>query len=479
MICNMTTGSPAGRIVRFSIPLLIGNLLQQVYFMADMAIVSRTLGMSAMAAVGATGALCFLIFGFFFGLTNGFTVITAQRFGAGDFRGVRRSAAVSVLLAAAATVGGMLLSLPFAEWLLTLMRTPADIHRQAVVYLLVLCWGMGATVFYNLLSCLIRALGDSWTPLRFLMAATVLNIGLDYLFIVPFGWGIAGAALATVLSQALSALLCAWYILRHFPMLRPHRSDWKFDPAFAWEHLRVALPMACQFSITAIGVVVMQQQINVFGTATVAAFTAGARIEQLAVQPMFTLGIAVATFSAQNFGAGRLDRVRSGVNQGTLISVFWCVASGILLAVFSRELVGIFIDTAAEPAATAQARNYIYMTTSLFVVLGQLFIYRNALQGVGRSFVPMMAGVVELVVRIAASLLLAPLFGYLGVFWATPLAWVGATLLLAGAYFTVVPRLGKVAARRRSPARILPPFQLRLRYWLGLLPVRALKQPEK
>jgi len=243
--------------------------------------------------------------------------------------------------------------------------------------------------------------------------------------------------------------------------------------------LRVALPMACQFSITAIGVVVMQQQINVFGTATVAAFTAGARIEQLAVQPMFTLGIAVATFSAQNFGAGRLDRVRSGVNQGTLISVFWCVASGILLAVFSRELVGIFIDTAAEPAATAQARNYIYMTTSLFIVLGQLFIYRNALQGVGRSFVPMMAGVVELVVRIAASLLLAPLFGYLGVFWATPLAWVGATLLLAGAYFTVVPRLGRAPARRRSPGRILPPFQLRLRYWLGLLPVRALKQPEK
>lgn len=479
MICNMTTGSPAGRIVRFSIPLLIGNLLQQVYFMADMAIVSRTLGMSAMAAVGATGALCFLIFGFFFGLTNGFTVITAQRFGAGDFLGVRRSAAISVLLAAAATAGGMLVSLPFAEWLLTLMRTPADIHRQAVVYLLVLCWGMGATVFYNLLSCLIRALGDSWTPLRFLMAATVLNIGLDYLFIVPFGWGIAGAALATVLSQALSALFCAWYILRHFPMLRPHRSDWKFDPAFAWEHLRIALPMACQFSITAIGVVVMQQQINIFGTATVAAFTAGARIEQLAVQPMFTLGIAVATFSAQNFGAGRLDRVRSGVNQSTLISVFWCVASGILLAVFSRELVGIFIDTAAEPEATAQARNYIYMTTVLFVVLGQLFIYRNALQGVGRSFVPMMAGVVELAVRIAASLLLAPLFGYLGVFWATPLAWVGATLLLAGAYFTVVHRLGKVAARRRSPGRILPPFQLRLRYWLGLLPVRALKQPEK
>jgi len=479
MICNMTTGSPTGRIVRFSIPLLIGNVLQQVYFMADMAIVSRTLGMSAMAAVGATGALCFLIFGFYFGLTNGFTVITAQRFGAGDFRGVRRSAAVSVLLCAVATGVGMLVSLPFVEWLLVRMQTPEDIHRKAVVYLLALCWGMGATVFYNLLSCLIRALGDSWTPLWFLMAATVLNIGLDYLFIVSFGWGIAGAAVATVMSQTLSALLCAGYILKHFPMLRPRRGDWKFDSAFAWEHLRIALPMACQFSITAIGVVVMQQQINGFGTVTVAAFTAGTRIEQLAVQPMFTLGIAVATFSAQNFGAGKLDRVRSGVTQSTLISIAWCIASGILLAVFSRQLVGIFIDTAAEPAATAQARSYIYMSTSLFVILGQLFIYRNVLQGIGRSFVPMMAGVAELVIRIVASLSLAQFFGYLGVFWATPLAWVGATLLLAASYFTVVPRLGEAVAPRRSFRRIYQALQFRLRYPLGLLPVRALKQPEK
>ncbi|MPN40077.1 hypothetical protein SDC9_187612 [bioreactor metagenome] len=209
---------------------------------------------------------------------------------------------------------------------------------------------------------------------------------------------------------------------------------------------------------------------------TVAAFTAGTRIEQLAVQPLFTLGIAVATFSAQNFGAGRLDRVRSGVNQSTLISVIWCVASGVALVVFSRELVGIFIDTGVETVATEQARNYIYMTSSLYVVLGLLFVYRNVLQGVGRSFVPMMAGVVELVIRIVASVCLAPIFGYLGAFWATPLAWVGATLLLGGAYFAVRNQLDTKKTKRYAMLRA---FQLRLRYWLGLMPVRALKQPAK
>ena len=485
----MTTGNPARLILFFSVPLLIGNIFQQLYFMADMAIVSRTISLSAMAAVGATGALTFLVFGFFFGLTNGFAVITAQRFGAKDYDGVRRSVAVSTLLGTAATGLGMLVSLPFIEQLLRLMNTPDDILADSAVYVAALCWGTAATVFYNLLSCFIRALGDSWTPLLFLVIATFLNIGLDLLFIITFGMGIAGAAWATVLAQALSALFCLLYIRRRFPLLCPRRKDWRFDAGFAWEHLRVALPMAFQFSITAIGVLVMQEEINRFGTVTIAAFTAGARIEQLAVQPMFTLGIAIATFAAQNYGARRLDRVRTGVTQCTLISVAWCIVSGIALALFSRPLVGIFIPVDSEPVATAQAQNYIYMTAALFIILGQLFIYRNVLQGIGRSFMPMMAGGAELVVRIAASILLAPVFGYLGVFWATPLAWVGATALLAAAYFTVSRRFdsGTEAGEAERPRSRLRGFRrdrlrldlLRLRYRLGLLPTRALKQPEK
>ena len=480
----MTTGNPARLILFFSVPLLIGNIFQQLYFMADMAIVSRTISLSAMAAVGATGALTFLVFGFFFGLTNGFAVITAQRFGAKDYDGVRRSVAVSTLLGTAATGLGMLVSLPFIEQLLRLMNTPDDILADSVIYVAALCWGTAATVFYNLLSCFIRALGDSWTPLLFLVIATFLNIGLDLLFIITFGMGIAGAAWATVLAQALSALFCLLYIRRRFPLLCPRREDWRFDAGFAWEHLRVALPMAFQFSITAIGVLVMQEEINRFGTVTIAAFTAGARIEQLAVQPMFTLGIAIATFAAQNYGARRLDRVRTGVTQCTLISVAWCIVSGIALALFSRPLVGIFIPVDSEPVATAQAQNYIYMTAALFIILGQL-----VLQGIGRSFMPMMAGGAELVVRIAASILLAPVFGYLGVFWATPLAWVGATALLAAAYFTVSRRFdsGTEAGEAERPRSRLCGFRrdrlrlylLRLRYRLGLLPTRALKQPEK
>ena len=464
MICDMTTGTPAGQIARFSLPLLIGNILQQFYFMADMAIVSRTISSAAMAAVGATGAITFLIFGFYFGLTNGFAVITAQRFGAQDFEGVRRSVAISLLLGLAATAAGMLLSLPTANWLLQLMRTPEDIHEQATIYLIALCWGTGATVFYNLLSCFIRALGDSWTPLWFLAFATVLNIGLDFLFILTFGMGIAGAAWATVASQAISALLCLGYMYRYFPMLRPKWSDWKWDTQWAWRHLRVALPMALQFSITAIGVMVMQQQINVFGTVTVAAFTVGARIEQLAVQPMFTIGIAIATFSAQNFGAGRTDRIRQGVNQATMISVAWCILSGIALIVFSRALVGIFLDTDAMPVETERAQYYINMVSSLFIVLGQLFIYRNVLQGIGRSFFPLLAG--------------AGGTGRAHRRLADP----RAALRLRGGVLgdaRCVDRSDAAAGGGLLPGIAQPRIQPRRRYRLGLTPVRSLKQLEK
>ncbi|MDR0931452.1 MAG: MATE family efflux transporter [Victivallales bacterium] len=437
MISNMTTGSPAGQIIRFSIPLLIGNVLQQIYFMTDMAIVSRTINPHAMAAVGATGAIGFLIFGFYFGLTNGFAVITAQRFGAQDFNGVRRSFVVSIELGIITTIAGTMLSLPIADALLKLMHTPADIHDNAVIYLTTFFYGTGAIVFYNLLACCIRALGDSWTPLCFLAFATVLNIVLDYIFILVFDMGIAGAAWATIASQVISVLLCFVYMYRFFPMLRPKWRDWKFDPAWAWQHLRIALPMGFQFSVTAIGVMVMQQQINEFGTVTVTAFTVGTRIEQLAVQPMFTIGIAIATFAAQNYGAKQFNRIRRGVFQASLICTIWCVISGAALIVFSRALVGIFLDTEAMPSVTEQAQYYICIVSTLFIVLAQLFIFRNVLQGVGHSFIPFMAGVIELIIRIAASIALAPRFGYSGVFWATPAAWIGATVLLACAYFWV------------------------------------------
>ena len=295
MTHDMTTGSPMRLIVMFTIPLLIGNVFQQLYSMADTVIVGRTIGVQALAAVGATGPLCFLVLGFFFGFSSGVTVVTAQRFGAKDARGVRRSIAMATTLctaiSAAATIGSVILTGP----LLRLMNTPEDIFDGSYAYLVVIFIGIGATVFYNLISGIIRALGDSRTPLIFLIIASILNIALDFIFILWFGMGVAGAAWATVISQLASGVWCLQFARRKYSQFQLKRQDWRFDWNFAWEHLRIALPMAFQFSITAVGVIVMQTVLNTFGSTAVAAFTAAAKIDQLAVQPGFSIGIAIAT----------------------------------------------------------------------------------------------------------------------------------------------------------------------------------------
>ncbi len=454
MIRDMTTGSPARLLLCFSIPLLAGNVFQQLYTMADTIIVGRTVSVGALAAVGATGALCFLVFGFFFGLTGGFAVVTGQRFGARDYDGVRRSVAASTLLCAAISVVITILSLATARPLLTLMNTPEDIFDDAEVYLSVLYWGIAATVFYNMLSSIIRALGDSRTPLVFLIFASGLNIVLDLVFILNFGWGVAGAAWATVASQAVSGGLCLWFVARKFPILKLRRSDWRIDRGFLWEHLRIGMPMALQFAITAIGVVVMQAALNAYGTTTVAAFAAAARIEQLAVQPLFAVGITMATFGAQNFGAGRLDRIRIGVRQCSWISTAYCLCGGFALWLGGPWMVELFVGS-GEEAVLRDAQVYLNCVALFFVILGQLFVYRNVLQGMGYAFVPMMAGVIELVVRMGGSHLLSEHFGYAGVCLVSPFAWVGATSMLAVFYYCramreYLPR--RVAALLSVPA---------------------------
>lgn len=440
MTNDMTTGNPTRLLLAFSVPLLIGNLFQLFYSMADTVIVGRTIGVDALAAVGATGSISFLVIGFVQGVTSGFSVVTAQQFGAGDMQGVRRSVGTGILLSIACTVVLTLISALGAMWLLELMKTPSDIIRQAWEYIVIIFWGLGASMFFNLFSCTLRALGDSRTPLLFLVIACLLNIGLDFLFILRFSMGVAGAAFATIIAQAFSGVLCLVYSLWKFPFLRLKSEDWRLDPAFCWQHLRIALPMAFQFSITAIGAMIVQAALNSLGSAAVAAFTAASRIEQLVTQPLPSFGTAMATFAAQNFGAGKIDRIRVGVRRCCALAIGSGLLAGAILLLFGRQLSQMVLG-GEQPEIIEKSHQYLVIMAIFLVVLGLLFVFRNVLQGIGSSTVPLLAGACELIMRAAIAFSLAPALGYFGVCLANPGAWIGATIPLIIAYFAVMRRL--------------------------------------
>lgn len=442
MTKNLTTGSPAKLILLFTLPLVIGNVFQQLYSMADTLIVGRTLGVDALAAVGCTGSLVFLIIGFAQGLTSGFSIITAQRFGAGDMQGVRQSFIVSALLSTAVTVVLTALAVPFTRPVLEWMRTPPQIIDEAYKYIVVIYWGIVSAMLFNLLSNIIRALGDSRTPLIFLIVASLLNIGLDFLLILQFQMGVAGAAVATVIAQLASGALCLLYIVKRFPMLHLHREDWKIPREMIWQHLRVGLPMGFQSSIIAIGAIVLQFALNNLGATSVAAYTAAQKIDMVAVQPMMSFGITMATFAAQNYGAKNIRRIRQGVRQCCAMSVAFSVVVGTVNILAGRWLVGLFVGP-DQPQVTALAQTYLVINGAMYFVLALLFIYRYTLQGLGKSFVPTLAGVMELLMRTFAAVALSGWLGFAGACLANPLAWIGACVPLAAAYYAVLRRLSK------------------------------------
>ncbi len=454
MVKDMTTGSPTRLILFFTLPLLVGNIFQQLYNMADTIIVGRTLGYKALAAVGgSSGSIMFLVFGFFFGLTCGFAVITAQRFGAHDEDGVRRSVAASLVMCAVITAAATLLCVFGARPVLEFMRTPEDIVDETYNYLIVMFWGSWTIVFYGMLSSIIRALGDSRTPLYFLIISSIVNVVLDFYFILSLKSGVAGAAWATVIAQGLSGVLCLIYMLRKFPILRLRRHDWIFNASFYWDHLRVALPMAFQFSVTAIGVLVLQTALNGFGSVAVAGYTAATRIDQLAIQPLFSFSIAMATFAAQNYGAGNIPRIRDGVFKCSAMALGFSVFGGVPLILFASPVTAWFIGGHDEQVIHC-SQIYLNTNASCYVILAMLLIYRNVQQGMGHSFIPFMAGVVELVLRVVGAFGFAVWFGYTGVCLSNPLAWIGATAILAWDYCRTMKKL-----RREFADGVIRPVQ--------------------
>jgi len=441
MAKDMTVGSPAKQIIYFSIPLLIGNLFQQFYNMADTFIVGRTLGSNALAAVGCTGGLAFLLQGFATGTTAGMSIVTAQRFGAQDQEGVKRSFAVSCLISILVTIFLTICGLLFTGSLLRWLRTPAEIYDDAYRYFIFIVGGLSACMLFNLLSNAMRAVGDSISPLVFLTIACLLNIALDYTFILHFGMGVEGAAIATLAAQFISGFLCIFYISRKVSVLQISLRHFKCTAADWRLHVKLGLPMGFQSSIIALGTIVVQFALNTLGTTEIAAYTAASKLDNLGILPLMSFGIAMATFVGQNHGANKPYRIRQGIFQCSLISIAFAILIGIVDVCFGDRLSALFL--VGDAVAIRLSHEFLIVNGVCYSLLALLFVFRYSLQGLGYSFVPTVAGIAELVMRSICAIALTSVIGYTGTCIANPLAWIGSLTPLSIALLPVLKRMPK------------------------------------
>ncbi|MCI1018367.1 MATE family efflux transporter [Microbacterium sp. C5A9] len=433
MATSLTTGRPWRVILSFSIPLLLGNVVQQMYQFADAVVVGRHLGVQSLAAVGATGSLLFLLIGFAWGLTSGFAIPIAQAFGAGDAVGVRRSVATGVILTGITSVVLTIAAPLIARPVLELLQTPSELMAEATIFTQISFIGASATMFFNYLSAIIRAIGDSRTPLIFLTVSCVLNVGLVVLMVGPLAWGVGGAALATVVAQAVSVILCLEFVRRRLPILHLRRADWQVTRDDIREHLRLGLPMGFQASIIAIGTLAVQVALNTLGSDAVAAYTTASRVDGLAVAFLSSLGLAASMYAAQNLGGRRPDRIRRGVIEGTWMAVITGALLGVIIIAFGTPMVRLFIGEGSDEVVEL-AHLMLIINGCGYWMLGILFVLRGALQGLGHTLVPTVTGVIELVMRVGAAVVLGALIGFAGVALSNPLAWLGAIVLLVPAY---------------------------------------------
>ena len=442
---DMTTGSSMKLILGFAVPLLMGMLFQQVYSLVDTIIVGRFLGVNALAAVGATGSINFLIIGFCLGLCNGFALPVAQRFGAKDYDGLRKyvgnSAVLSVIIGGTITV----FTVVFCRNILQIMDTPADIIDLSYNYIVIIFAGIPATLLYNILSSHLRSLGDSVTPVAFLILSACLNIGLDLLFIVTFHWGVFGASFATVLSQLVSGVLCLFFIIIRFDILHLKRDDLRLDPAYVRNLLVMGLPMGFQYSITAIGSVILQAAVNSLGSIAVASMTAASKISMFVVCPFDALGSTMATYGGQNVGAGKLERLAKGLRSAVILGAIYSAIIFVVVYFFGENMIQIFLSPTEENAATVLvwAKEFLVINAAFYFPLALVNIVRFLIQGMGFSGFAVFAGVFEMVARTIVGLFLVPVFGFVAACFASPLAWIFADAFLIPAFFFCRKRLRK------------------------------------
>ncbi len=449
MTKDMTTGSPLKNIIRFCLPLMVGNLFQQFYNMADTIIVGQFVGKNALSAVGSVGPLNFMIIGTVIGLCTGFAIPIAQRFGAQDIQNLKKYIANIIYTSIVVGVIFTCVAVLFARPLLEVLNTPIELRDEAYSYIVVIFAGIGATMLYNLLASIVRALGDSKTPLYFLLFSSFLNIGLDLLLIIVFQMGVRGAAVATVVSQFISGVLCFIYVKRSFPILHLTKETKALDFTFIKNLLKNGLPMALQFSITAIGSVMLQSCVNGLGADCIAAVTIGGKTQLMIVLPAETIGITMATYCGQNLGAKKFDRIEKGVHRGVALA-FGYAAIGFCVARFLGPYLSLLFIDGSETEIIALAQQYINAGSYFYLILSLLFVLRNALQGLGYSLTAMTAGVFELIARGIMGFGFVNTIGYAAACVANPVAWIAADIFLIPAYIIVSRKVKRSLSSRIS-----------------------------
>lgn len=435
---DLTRGYPAKVILMFAIPLMLGNIFQQLYNMADSKIVSTFVGTGALAAVGATSVVSNTLIGFINGLTQGFAILIANSFGAKDEKRMRQYVAGTMILTAGVTVFLTVFGMAFIEPVLRMLKTPEDILESAAVYVKIIIAGIVFTAIYNMCANVLRAVGDSKTPLYCLMFAVAANIVLDLLFVAAFRWGIRGAAYATVIAQAMSGMLCAAYALVKFKNLIPRGNEWELTGEQYRELITTGLSMGLMGCIVNIGTIVLQSAINGLGTKIVAAHTAGRRVFDILMIIIFTIGFSMTTFVSQNVGAGKISRIKQGIRHAlVIVSVETTVL--IVICYLSGEAVIRWITNTNDQEIIDAAVMYIRVGVVFFYVLGPLFILRCSLQGMGRKIIPVCSSILEMVVKVLSANFLVPAFAYFGVALTEPISWIVMTTLLAAAYLAKPP----------------------------------------
>lgn len=442
---DMTTGSPMKLILKFLIPMLFGLLFQQFYSMMDTIIVGKYLGVRALASVGATGSINFMIIGFCMGICSGFAIPAAQKYGEKNEVMLRKFVAnsgwLAVAFSAVMTVAVCILCRQILVW----MRTPDDIIDGAYAYIFVIFMGIPATYLYNMLSGIIRSMGDSTTPLYFLLISSVMNIALDLFTIVVLHMGVAGAAWATVISQGVSGLLCLLYMKKKFTILKMKDEEWKPDRSVMKILCSMGIPMGLQYSITAIGSVVLQTSVNTLGSVAVASVTAGSKVSMLFCCPFDAMGATMATYGGQNIGARRLDRIGRGMKACVILGAcYGALAFGVLW--FFSDTIALLFVSPSETEILANARRFLLVNSAMYFPLALVNIVRFMIQGLGFSKLAVLAGVCEMAARSLVGFCLVPVFGYAGACLANPAAWIAADLFLIPAYVHVMKHL-----RQRMP----------------------------
>ena len=449
---DLTVGSPMKLLLSFMIPLMLGMLFQQFYNMVDVMIVGRFLGVDALAGVGSTGSINFMLTGGCMGICAGFAIPVAQAFGRHDETGLRRI--VGNIIWLGVIIAGLMVvfTTTMCRQILIWMKNPSDTFEYAYSYISIIFAGLPAAMMYNLLAGIIRALGDSKTPLMFLIFSSLLNVVLDLTLILWAKMGVAGAALATVTSQLVSGILCLIYMIKRFPILHLSRDDLKFRKREASTLLVMGLPMGLQYSITAIGSVLLQTAVNGLGASSMAAMTAGNKISMFLVVPLDAIGTAATTFAGQNVGAGKLDRVHAGTRAGGLIGICYALCVFVVVYFFGDSIAALFLDS-KEAEIVTMCHRFLITLSSFYICLLGVNLFRFTIQGMGYSRYAMFAGFFEMVARGGLAIGLVPQFGFQAVCFASPAAWIMADLFLIPTYFACMKKLGYQKPEKAAKSR--------------------------